>query len=328
VAFFFSALSSASGSWDHRVERSQARAVQPAASALEGMGAEVLLLAAIATAAAVCVWIVADVLHARRKNAIAHAARQAKKLGELEAHRQRELARMKVERLAKEAAAADAKAERHRQREAASVVAAAVAAEGGDEWQVDDTTQTSSGIVAAAMAAQARATVFARPLGRSPNILRPLTGLNNNVDLNNPGRYIPAGLDLSRPVATLGLREDVVVSGLGSISQAGMALLDSGNGAKTVISRAFAESLGLLDSHGMPSMIYWRTVQHITAGGIVPGQTETQVVLPKVTFTIGGGIELTTDVSVTQEAKGWDLLVSMADIKRLAAMGAEFRPCD
>jgi hypothetical protein len=126
----------------------------------------------------------------------------------------------------------------------------------------------------------------------------------------------------------LGLREDVVVSGLGSISQAGMALLDSGNGAKTVISRAFAESLGLLDSHGMPSMIYGRTVQHITAGGIVPGQTETQVVLPKVTFTIGGGIELTTDVSVTQEAKGWDLLVSMADIKRLAAMGAEFRPCD
>ena len=87
-------------------------------------------------------------------------------------------------------------------------------------------------------------------------------------------------------------------------------------------------SPGLLDSHGMPSMIYGRTVQHITAGGIVPGQTETQVVLPKVTFTIGGGIELTTDVSVTQEAKGWDLLVSMADIKRLAAMGAEFRPCD
>ena len=64
-------------------------------------------------------------------------------------------------------------------------------------------------------------------------------------------------------------------------------------------------SLGLLDSHGMPSkMIYGRTVQHITAGGIVPGQTETQVVLPQVTFTIGGGIELTTDVSVTQEVKG------------------------
>jgi hypothetical protein len=31
-------------------------------------------------------------------------------------------------------------------------------------------------------------------------------------------------------------------------------------------------SLGLLNSHDMPSMIYGRTVQHITAGGIVPGK--------------------------------------------------------
>ena len=60
----------------------------------------------------------------------------------------------------------------------------------------------------------------------------------------------------------------------------GRALLDTGNGAHTIITRSFAERLDLIDSAGLPRMLAG-SARHVTARGVVAGAEEEQWVLPR-----------------------------------------------
>ena len=119
--------------------------------------------------------------------------------------------------------------------------------------------------------------------------------------------------------------------GLAGVELYGRALLDTGNGAHTIITRSFAERLDLIDSAGLPRMLAG-SARHVTARGVVAGAEEEQWVLPRVKFEIGG-ITLTSDMTVGADGgiegdggHGPDVLVSMGDIQALVAMGADFSP--
>ena len=149
-------------------------------------------------------------------------------------------------------------------------------------------------------------------------------------DPYSPDRYVP-GQRAGGPV-TIGLWEDAAVSGPADQQATGTAHLDTGNAALTVMTRRFAESVGLVGADGLPFMVSPDAVDYITAGGIVAGATTRQVVVPSVTFAIGG-VEVTSRVAIAEEAglgereHRWDLLVCMDDIRELEKGGAQFRPC-
>jgi hypothetical protein len=144
-------------------------------------------------------------------------------------------------------------------------------------------------------------------------------------------RYVPQQ-QAGAPV-TIGLWENIVVSGPAAQNATGRAHLDTGNASHTVITRRFAESIGLVDPEGLPFLVPRAAVEYITAGGIVAGATTRQVVVPKVTFAIKG-VEVTSKVTITEEGglgvreHRWDVLVCMNDIKELERSGAKFRPCE
>jgi hypothetical protein len=98
------------------------------------------------------------------------------------------------------------------------------------------------------------------------------------------------------------------------------------------MSRSFAQGTGLVDADGLPWGLSGRSLRFIESNGIVIGATEQHVVVPAVTYSIGG-IEITSDVSVPTSDQVnigiWahmDVLVSMNDIYKLEARGAAFRP--
>ena len=146
----------------------------------------------------------------------------------------------------------------------------------------------------------------------------------------NAPRYVPPPEDVG-PIV-LGLRETAVVQGLGGLEAEGRALLDTGNGGATMMSREFAESLWLVDEDGFPRMIDRRHVQIVQVNGVVEDAVDQCVVVPAVTFSFLG-IEITSSVHVPMRPPArtgsiWqtmDLLVSMNDIQKLERCGAMFR---
>ena len=140
----------------------------------------------------------------------------------------------------------------------------------------------------------------------------------------NAPRYVPPPEDVG-PIV-LGLRETAVVQGLGGLEAEGRALLDTGNGGATMMSREFAESLSLVNEDGFPRMI--RNPQMAEANGVVEDAVDQCVVVPAVTFSFLG-IEITSSVHVPMRPPArtgsiWqtmDLLVSMNDIQKLERCG-------
>jgi hypothetical protein len=81
----------------------------------------------------------------------------------------------------------------------------------------------------------------------------------------------------------VGLREHIVVHGfLGEVQLRAQALLDTGNGNLTVITRGLAERLALVDRAGMPRQVPGAAVRQVTVRGVVAHAEEQQVVLPSV----------------------------------------------
>ena len=112
----------------------------------------------------------------------------------------------------------------------------------------------------------------------------------------------------------------------------GKAHLDTGNASLTLMTHEFAQSLGLIDEHGLPFLVSGSAVERIKTQGVVKGVFEENVVCPAVTFSIKG-VEVTTKVAVSppaglgQRGHRWDLLVCMDDIMKFEQYGASFRPC-
>jgi len=137
--------------------------------------------------------------------------------------------------------------------------------------------------------------------------------------LDLPPRFVPCGDATAGP--TLRLHEAVTVG-----AAEGHALLDTGNGGHTLIRRSFAQSVDLIDEAGLPRMLSGSAVRHVTVRGVVADAEEECVLIPAVVFSIGG-LEVRSDILITEnERLGCDLLVSIDDIDKLVAQGADFQP--
>eukprot|EP01047_Picozoa_sp_COSAG01_P045548 COSAG01_NODE_4206_length_5242_cov_3.075637_2_plen_665_part_00 len=151
-----------------------------------------------------------------------------------------------------------------------------------------------------------------------------MTSTCTNPSCNNPhctGCFQPAQMHTDAEQAVLGLREEITVMGLDGRQYFGQALLDTGNGAHTVITRQFAEAAGLIGADGNPIGI--NNPQTITIGGAVAGAHETQVVCPCVQMKIGG-VQLVANVTIAADGgieRSQDVIVSMADIQKLVDSG-------
>lgn len=149
---------------------------------------------------------------------------------------------------------------------------------------------------------------------------------NGSADLSDPPRYsLPSGTELQTII--LGLRENATIRGPSGNETTTTALLDTGNSARTMIPRALAESLSLVDDCGCPWMMPTTTARFETVGGV--GGTSQCVVVPRVTFSVRE-ITIISDVNVALEpataANQDEVLISMNDIRKLEALGAKFRP--
>lgn len=150
--------------------------------------------------------------------------------------------------------------------------------------------------------------------------------VNGSADLSDPPRHsLPSGMELQPTI--LGLRESATIRGPSGNETTMAALLDTGNSARTLIPRSLAESLSLVDDCGCPWMMPISTVNFETVFGI--GGATRCVVVPRVTFSVRE-ITITSDVDVQLEPTTAtfqnEVVISMNDIRKLEALGAEFRP--
>jgi gamma-glutamylcyclotransferase (GGCT)/AIG2-like uncharacterized protein YtfP len=266
--------------------------------------------------------------------------REERRIKELDEFRQKEVERMRQERIAREKKAAAMAAVHARSREAAVTIQRAwwekkerqrvvAQSEGRQEWvqQMQHSADETARQRAERLRYYGRRCVPAAAEGGD----HPQDGTDDPLN-GGSKRYVPQQ-QAGAPV-TIGLWENIVVSGPAAQNATGRAHLDTGNASHTVITRRFAESIGLVDPEGLPFLVPRAAVEYITAGGIVAGATTRQVVVPKVTFAIKG-VEVTSKVTITGPEGGlgvrehrWDVLVCMNDIKELERSGAKFRPCE
>ena len=285
-------------------------------------------LAVVASAAGVFIY---RIKQQQARAAAAYEAREQERIKELAEYRRKEVQKMRDARLAREAAAAAAAAAQARSRDAAVAIQRAwwerkerqrqTAFADGFEQRVQQLQHEIN------ETAEERA-AWLRYVGRRS--AQTAVTVAEDGDPYSPDRYVP-GKRAGGPV-TIGLWEDADVSGPADQQATGTAHLDTGNAALTVMTRRFAESVGLVGADGLPFMVSPDAVDYITAGGIVAGATTRQAVVPSVTFAIGG-VEVTSRVAIAEEAglgvreHRWDLLVCMDDIRELEKGGAQFRPC-
>ena len=249
------------------------------------------------------------------------ASRHTNKLAEAEAYRKTELLKLRQARLVREQQAADAKHETLRLR-AAAVTLQAGWREGKERTRA---VHLSDGHAEAMRRLQSKHDEQSRDAAaKAGRSLRSATAGSakqqwSEHSLDLPPRFVPCGDATARP--TLRLHEAVTVG-----STEGQALLDTGNGGHTLIRRSFAQSVDLINEAGLPRMLSGSAVRHVTVRGVVADAEEECVLIPAVVFSIGG-LEVRSDILITEnERLGCDLLVSIDDIDKLVAQGADFQP--
>jgi hypothetical protein len=278
-----------------------------------------LVLPALAAALLLVLGVATAVL---RRRASAALLRETKKLAEAEAYRKTELLKLRQARLVREQQVADAKLETVRLR-AAAVTLQRGWREGKERTR---TVHLSDGHAEARRRLQAKQDEQSRDAAakKTRRSLRSAAAgcakqqwSSHSLDL--PPRFAPCGDAMARP--TLRLQEAATVG-----STEGQALLDTGNSGHTLIRRSFARSVDLIDESGLPRMLSGSAVRHVTVRGVVADAEEECVLIPAVVFSIGG-LEVRSDILVTEnERLGCDLLVSIDDIDKLVAQGADFQP--
>ena len=275
-----------------------------------------LVLPALAAALLLVLGVATAVL---RRRASAALLRETKKLAEAEAYRKTELLKLRQARLVREQQVADAKLETVRLR-AAAVTLQRGWREGKERTRA---VHLSDGHAEVMRRLQSKHDEQSRDAAAKAG--RSLRGASfakqqwSEHSLDLPPRFVPCGDATAGP--TLRLHEAVTVG-----AAEGQALLDTGNGGHTLIRQSFAQSVDLIDEAGLPRMLSGSAVRHVTVRGVVADAEEECVLIPAVVFSIGG-LEVRSDILVTEnERLGCDLLVSIDDIDKLVAQGADFQP--